>query len=308
MESKMETIRPENKLLKVSLYSAVLFAALGIVLGMMTNSQTIMFDGMYSVISVALSGVSLLTSKFKNKIDIKQYPFGKEVVEPLVIMLKYGIIILLVLASLGSAVFSLFNGGRQIAMDTALIYAIVSTGGCFAVYRYISRHSSKNGSNLLSAESAQWLMDTLVSAGVLLGFIIAYGARKTELLSFMLPYIDPLMVIIVSVYFIKVPICQIRKSLKEVLDMSPEDQIKNRVEELVKDVEIKYGIEETFLRVSKVSSTLWIEIDFVVDESSSIETVKDQDDIREEIDLKMKKLNYDKWLTVCFTNDRKWAI
>lgn len=308
MQNSMEIIRPENKLLKFSLYSAVLFAVSGMVLGFVTNSQTIMFDGMYSVISVILSGISIATSKFKCKNDTKKYPFGKDTVEPLVIMLKYGIIIILVLASLGSAIYSLFNGGREIYMDAALLYAVLSTVGCYAVYKYIAKCSVKKNSNLLTAESTQWLMDALVSGGVLLGFILAFGAKQSSLFNFILPYIDPLMVILVSFYFIKVPVCQIRKSLKEVLDMSPEDEINDKVQKLVKDIEKKYSIDESFLRMSKVSSTLWIEVDFVISESSLVETIKDQDGIREEIDIKIKKLDYDNWTTVCFTHDRKWAV
>lgn len=308
MEGKINLELSEHKVLKISLYGAVLFSLMGVALGVVSESQIIVFDGLYSMISVLLSGISIATVKFKNKRDVKRYPFGKDTVEPLVIILKYSVILLLVSVSFASAVKSAFSGGREIEIGMALIYSVISTFGCYAFYRYIKLYSIKKGSGLISAESNQWLMDTLVSGGVFFGFIIAYLLGKVSSLSWITPYIDPAMVIVISVYFVKVPVAEIRKSMRELLDMAPEDDLGKNVEKMVNEIEVKYDMEETFLRVSVVSTTLWVEVDFVVGENSSIETIEDQDEIREEIDMGINKLGYDKWLTVSFTNDRKWAI
>ena len=53
---------------------------------------------------------------------------------------------------------------------------------------------------------------------------------------------------------------------------------------------------------------IWIEIDFVVDETSPVQSIKDQDMIRERIDHALKTIKSDKWITVSFVGDRKWAL
>jgi cation diffusion facilitator family transporter len=308
MGSKVKLELSEHRILRISLYGAIIFSALGIALGVASESQIIVFDGLYSMISVLLSGVSIATVRFKNRKDNEKYPFGKDTVEPLVIIFKYSVIMMLVFISFVSAIKSLLNGGREVEIGAALVYSFISTFGCYGFYRYIKLYSIKKKSGLVSAESSQWLMDTLVSGGVLLGFGIAYVLGRFSSLNWMIPYIDPVMVIVVSLYFVKVPVIEMRKSVSELLDMAPEKGLGENVEKVVNEIEIKYDIEETFLRVSKVSTTLWIEVDFVVGENSTIETIEDQDDVREEIDKSISKLGYDKWLTISFTNDRKWAL
>ncbi|TCK92709.1 cation diffusion facilitator family transporter [Natranaerovirga hydrolytica] len=298
----------QKKLLIFSLYGAVGFAIVGIILGVIIDSQMILFDGLYSLISVGLSGMSLYATSFMYKNDWKRYPFGKTIVEPLVIIIKYMIILFLVMGSLISAVVTLFQGGRVIVIETAVLYSVVGTVVCYGFYYYINKFSKKNGSGITQAEANQWLMDTLVSLGVLVGFLIAFILQGLSKFETIIPFIDPIMVIVIAIYFIKVPVKEIRLALRELLKMSPEGKLSKSINGIVGTIEKKYFFQESFLRVSKSQKMLWIEIDFVVQKESRIQTIKDQDTIREEINKEINKLGYDQWLTVSFTNDRKWAL
>ncbi|MGF7184364.1 cation diffusion facilitator family transporter [Desulfitispora alkaliphila] len=298
----------EKRLLLISVYAAIGFSVLGIVIGLLVNSQFIFFDGIYSLISVALSGLSLLAAKYIGKNDWKRFPFGKDVIEPIVIIIKYTIIFLLVVASLIVAMISLFQGGRDVAIGVALIYSLVGTVGCFLTYLYFKKHTGKTQSGFLTAESNQWLIDTFVSAGVLIAFIVASILQNISSLAYIVPYVDPVMVIIISLYFMKLPIKGIKASLREVLSMAPKKELRQEVEQVMVNIEKEYNLAESFIRVSKTSKTLWIEVDFVVDNNSKIKTITDQDKVREEIKQNLSKINYEKWLTISFTSDRKWAL
>ena len=61
------------------------------------------------------------------------------------------------------------------------------------------------------------------------------------------------------------------------------------------------------IRTSKVGEKLYIEIDFILDTKSGAQTVAEHDTIREEIATKIDDLEYTKWLTISFTQNRKWA-
>ena len=90
--------------------------------------------------------------------------------------------------------------------------------------------------------------------------------------------------------------------------MAPEGELAQELQNMINQIEKKYKFKESFLRVSKARKTLWVEVDFVVDKDSKIATIQEQDLVREEISQKIHHLGYDKWLTVAFTVDRKWAI
>ncbi|PYZ92203.1 cation transporter [Salipaludibacillus keqinensis] len=304
----VQKLNKDKKVLMASVYAAIAFSVAGIVLGTLFQSQMILFDGLYSLISVALSLLSLTAATFMSKNDWRRFPFGKDMIEPLVITFKYAIILILVIGSLIMAIVSIFQGGRDVAVGAALIYAATSTFACLVIYRYLNKHASQSKTGFISAESNQWLMDTLVSAGVLVGFVLAAILQYIPSMQALVPYIDPLMVVIVSIYFIKVPLIEIRHSMREVLEMTPEEELTRKIETVIYDVESKYDMQETILRISKVGRTLSIEVDFIVKKTSKVQSISDQDHIREEISTKIHHIDYTKWLTVSFTNDRKWAV
>ena len=89
------------------------------------------------------------------------------------------------------------------------------------------------------------------------------------------------MVIIVSSYFIRVPISEIGSSLRELLNMPPKGKVPAQIKQYVKTIRIEHEFIESFTRVSKVGQTLWVEVDFVAKVGSDIiETISEQDEIR----------------------------
>ena len=298
----------EKKLLLVSIYIALAFSILGILVGLLVNSQVIFFDGIYSMISVTLTGLSLLAAKYMGKTDWNRFPFGKDIIEPIVLIVKYTIILVLIVISLIVAILSLFHGGRDVAIGPALTYSLIGSAGCFLTYFYFKIHAGKIQSGFIVAESNQWLMDTLVSVGVLIAFLIGSMLQNISSLVYIVPYIDPAMVIIISLYFMNVPIKGIKSSVREILSMAPKKELRQEVEQVICSIEKEYYLAESFIRISKISNTLWIEVDFVVNSESKVSTISDQDRVREKIKQKLSKINYEKWLTISFTSDRKWAL
>jgi predicted Co/Zn/Cd cation transporter (cation efflux family) len=123
-----------------------------------------------------------------------------------------------------------------------------------------------------------------------------------------IPYIDPVMMILISIYFLKLPLIGIRNALREVLEMTPSGKLPSNIKTYVKNMEVKYDMKESFVRIAKVGKTLWVEIDFVVKDSKKIKTIADQDKLRQELSDYIKTYDNNEWLTVSFTNNRKWAV
>lgn len=307
-KSIMKTQVTEKRLLSHSLILSILFSVIGVGAGLYTRSQMIMFDGLYSLLSVVLSYLSLASARFMSKNDWKKFPFGKSIVEPLVIIVKYSAILIMLGASVIGAVYAILTGGRPVDKDMALFYAVFSSLACLIMYLHLRRQSKKQHSGLLSAESSQWLFDTYASFGVLVTFILVYVLDYFNVYPAYLNYIDPLIVLVTAASFAKVPFVSIRMAMKEVLGVSPEGELARNLDAMTKEMERKYKMKESFLRVTKRRKLLRVEIDFIVDEHSLVQTIKQQDAVREELEKKLHSIKTDKWITVAFTSNRKYAL
>ena len=297
----------EKRLLRISVYGALAFALLAMVWGVLEGSNVMLFDGIYSLISVGLTLVSLISAAFMEKKDNHRFPFGKEMMEPMVILGKFLVIGILCLFAFFSGLTALLSGGHEVDNVSGAIYAILAAVGCYLVYFFLHRKGKNMDSGFVDAESQQWLMDFFLSLAVLAGFVSGYFMENTPLASYT-RFIDPLMVMLLSGYFLKVPITSIGKQVREVLDMAADEKYLKRCREIVGQLEEKYGFEESFLRVSKSGQKLFIEIDFVVNPKAWQPTLSEQDMIREEILSRLQEVPLVKWLNVAFTNDRKWAL
>lgn len=297
----------ENKILKISMVGALFFALFGIAWGWTAQSEMIIFDGLYSFISLALTMLSLYINNFIAKKELDKYPFGKYILEPLVISFKSLIIGGMCLYSLIGAIQDIVHGGNTVEYGSALIYSIVSVIGCGGVYIFMKKKGDKISSELIKVEASQWLMDTLLSIGVLVGFVIAMILRNTRF-SGLNVYIDPMMVIMVSVVFIKMPVQSFINAFKEILCVKADDEINDDIYLIVKEIEKEYKFEDSISRVSKIGGELRIEIDFIYNEESKLKDLDQMDCVREEVYDAIKHIDYNKWLNVSFTGDKKWAI
>lgn len=311
----MESDEPNNtdfikKVLKFSIAGTFIFAVTGIFWGMMANSRMIILDGLYSGILIGMSLLSLWVVHFVERVkqsETKKFPFGKNVAEAAIIFLKSLVVLGLVVTAVVFAFQDLLNGGRIIKLNYTLIYAGFSAFFCLVVF-YILRKKGKNyESDLLKLEALEWKNDGLISLGSTVGFIVAKFLSNSTL-SWLIPYVDPLMVLVMSTFLIKAPLQSMISGMRELMRMAPEEKMQQRMEKVVSEIREKYQIQDSYCRVSKVGSALFIEIDFITDNEARVYTIKDTDRVREDLFKEIRDIPYDPWLTVSFTEDKKWAV
>lgn len=267
----------------------------------------ITFDGLYSFISLILSVISIKVTDFISKNDFEKYPFGKAILEPILVGVKSMVLIVMCLITMSNSAKEVLAGGNSIDAGFAIGYSIISSIGCLLIYGYMRRLSKSMNSDIVKAESSQWLMDTILSVGVFVGFIISLVLIKIGFARLSV-YVDPIMVILTSSIFLKVPITSLINAFREITNASADDEINEDIYTLVKEIEEKYDIEDSITRVAKIGRELRIEIDFVVSKESKIKSVEDMDKVREIIDNKTDHLDLIKWLNISFTKNKKWVI
>lgn len=220
----MET---ESNLLKVSILMTAVFAILGIVFGFILNSEIIIFDGIYSLGGIFLSLVSLFGSIYINK-DKENKFLDKKLLKELIVIFKSLVIFVMCIYSILSAVIEIFNGGKIVSYDYILIYIILSIIGSLMTYIFLNIKGKKINSSFVNIESSQWLMDSFLSLGILIGFLIGGLLKNTEFF-WINKYLDQLMVIICSIAFLKMPLKFLKDSIKNIISYKKEKFLKKNI-------------------------------------------------------------------------------
>ncbi|OEE87784.1 cobalt-zinc-cadmium resistance protein [Enterovibrio norvegicus FF-162] len=210
----------ERNLLKFSSFACFCFAALGVGIGLWAGSMAIVFDGAYSLVSLFLSLMALGATVYISNGTAKNGKSGQcvsaqkaAVIESLVVLIKGLAVSVVCVVSFASAFGAMFNGGREVNAGFALIFGVVNLVGCMLCYQFVKKNAGKQPSTILKAEASQWLMDTVISAAVLVGFIVAAGLMEAGFTEYAI-YADPIMVILASVYFATVPVKMVGDSTK----------------------------------------------------------------------------------------------
>jgi cation diffusion facilitator family transporter len=301
----------ERQLLLYSVWASAGFAVFSSVWGIVSGSSMIVFDGLYSFVSIGLSGLAVLTLRFVRRGPDERFPWGREAAEPLVVIIKAATLgALCVYAGIGG-VMDILDGGREVEVRWAIAYAVIATAASFTVGLVLRRGTRSEladgpGKDLVRSEAAEWLGDALLSAGVLVGFLFAWlltSRGRADLAA----YVDPAMVVLVSTAFLVVPLRLVMGGTREVLSMSPPEEVQVQLRAAVADVGQRYGLQESVVRAAKVGGRMDVEVDYVVGPGSRVVTVADCDTVRSDLHERLSELGYEKSVVVAFTNDRRWA-
>jgi cation diffusion facilitator family transporter len=261
------TSKNENRILIFSALLASGFAVGGMVLGLLVGSIVIVFDGVYSLVSLLLTLLSLAASYYISKPSKSIFPFGKAILEPIVIAIKAAVILVVVAFSLFSAVAALTSGGREVDASIATIFGAINVIGCGYAWWFMAKKSRRFSSGLIEAEKKQWQMDTLLSVAVTVGFIAAWLVSLTPYAHYAV-YADPMMMVLMGFYFLKVPFDMLVGALRELLMMAPSKELCHSVGNDVLEIEKVTDHQLKLAGVTKVGQELRVNVDVHIDEDT----------------------------------------
>ena len=74
---RMPTATAEQRLLKLSIAVTIGVALVGVVFGLLSGSMSIVFDGVFSAIDAAMSGLALFVSRLVTRVtENRRFQFG----------------------------------------------------------------------------------------------------------------------------------------------------------------------------------------------------------------------------------------
>ncbi len=296
----------EIRILRLSIWGLFTFSLIGIGFGLFFSSDVILFDGLFSLFFVVTSFFTLKISRFIHKNDPFNFPFGKENLEPIVVLIQYLILSFFLVVALLDAISVIWAGGSKVNLFGSITYLAVSILVLLVIVNRMSKIAKEASSPLIDSEILQWRISIKQSFYALIGYIISAILTFFSINQF-IPYIDPIMVIIFVILTFATVLREVIRSSKEIIGMrSISKELTEEVEKIIVDIVKKYQINDYFIRINKVGSSLTLEVDFLVQKDFPFGKVHQQDIIREEIEDKLKVKDYDLWLTIAFTTQYKW--
>ena len=296
----------EERALKLSIVGAAGMALLGILFAVLSRSDAIMLDGLFSLIGFAMGFVTLKVARLVNQPDDPQFQFGYASFEPFVNLAKGLIIVFLAIFALYSAVDALTHGGRPIASGYALFYAVVGAAGCFIIASIQRRTAAKTGSPLVETDAKSWLIDGLLTSGVCVAFLIVMLIERTKWALYT-PYADPVIVIGLVACAAPLPFTIIRENLRQLLLGAPEPEFQSKVRAKLEAATEGLPIRRTVLRMVGVGRSFYLLVHLVVAESEKTVGLDDLDAVRERIASEIAKAYPELAIDIVFTLDEKWA-
>jgi predicted Co/Zn/Cd cation transporter (cation efflux family) len=290
----------EARLLQFSVAATVVIALLGVLFGLLARSPAILFDGFFSLLDAAITWLTLAVARLVASEGSARFQYGFWHLEPLVILLKASVLIFLVAFAFLGAINSMLKGGYEPEFGIALAYAAVVAAICFVMWWWMRGHAERIDSGLVRLDVKSWLMSALVTTALLIAFGLALALEGTEA-EWLVSYVDPAVLALLSLVLLPMPFREARESLTEILGLSP-PEIDAHVRAVMADFVARHGFPAFRSYVSKAGRARFIEISVLVPGSLTL-PVAEIDAFRDEIGEAIGDPGPDRWLTIVFTSN-----
>jgi len=292
----------EKRALRISIFGYFLLGILAVIFALKSQSEAIMLDGFFNFVSFVMSLITLYVSNLLRIPYNRHFQYGFMPFEPFVNVVK-GLIILVVCGfALVSSIDALIDGGRELSPGMAVIYSIIATTGCIVVFLIQKQYANKVDSPLLALDIATWKLSGFISSAVAIGFGAAYILSRTEY-SWIVPYVDPVMVVVLVLVMIRLPLSALKEGIGDLLLGAPPGEMQREIKEKVSAALSGFQMQRHSVRMVKVGRHIFVSINVLLPGEGTAPSVEDIDSLRKRIDVTLKELHPEIIADTLFTGD-----
>ena len=291
----------EQGVLRKSIFATLFIAMAGVAFGLLSGSQAILFDGVFSLIDALIVTLSLGVSRLLMSEGSRRFQFGYWHIEPIVVAFNGTVLMLLCLYAFLNAVRGLLSGGRDLNFDQAILYGAAMMVICFGMYFYERRSNGRIKSQFIRLDMQGWMMSAMIGSGLLLAFSAAWLVQGTRF-EYLAPYADPAVLAVLTAVLMFLPLGAVGKAVKEIFQVAPsglDARIRTFMDGMVEAREfVTYSSY-----VARVGRARFIEIYIVLPAEYPLQGIVTLDAIRAEIGEYIGEPGLQRWLTIMFTGD-----
>jgi predicted Co/Zn/Cd cation transporter (cation efflux family) len=297
----------EARILRLSAYANLGVGVLGLLFFWWTDSEAILLDGFFAIISFVMGLVTLKVARMVQRPDDEQFHFGYAQFEPGLNTIRGLILIIVCAFALASSIGAILDGGRALKLGPAIIYAVVTMLGSFMLAAMHRRVAKDVESPLVKVGADNWLMGGLLSLGVGVAFVVAIVVQGTRFES-IVPYVDPVLVVIMVLAMIAVPVRVVRDSIGELLMIAPEPALQKDVDERLRSAAADLGFDRTVARMVRVGRTFYVHAHVIVPPEFRLTRIAELDTLRSKIGAALNDAHPNLAVELIFTEDPEVAL
>lgn len=296
----------EQKALWISGFGALVLAALGIGFALLSGSEAILLDGVFSTLGFFMALMTIYVSRIVRRPDDAVFQYGYAHFAPLMNVLKSLVMAVLCGFALLSAISTLRSGGQAMAMGSAVLYAAIASTIGAVLFFYLNRVARQTGSVLVSLDAKAAQLDMFLSGAVLASFALGWLAIGTTMEHY-LDYLDPLVVAGLCLVALPVPLKVLWENGREVLLLAPDPDLQQSVIEKIEAALEEFPVEEHRIRMLKLGNVMSVTLHLRPSADYRIEGISDLDRVRYAIEKSLATLDKEIGLDVLFVNDMALA-
>ena len=293
----------EQGTLKFSIVLTVLLGVLGVASGLVTKSQAIIFDGMYSFVDVMPTLMSLLVVKLLAQGNSQRFQYGYWHLEPLVAVLRDSILVVACIYAAVDAVTTLSSGGHDVEYGRAAAWAGVLCVIGISMTLFMARRAKLLQSPMLEVDARSWVVSTCLSLALLIGFVIATVLAGTPYQDWV-PYVDGIALLSMALIMLPMPMIGLWRSMSDVLQVAP-DELHARVQQVMESVLKERAFPEYSSYIAKAGRGRFVEIHVLVGPGSTMD-IATADAIRRDVSDRLNAGTPNFWRTIDFTAEKRW--
>ncbi|HQY34111.1 MAG TPA: cation transporter [Actinotalea sp.] len=288
----------ERRALVGSILAAAVLGVLALGWGIAAQSRVLLFDGVFILLGIVLSGLSLMAARTADSAPSARFPFGKQAVTPLAIAIQGAALLGTLVYAAADAVAIIVAGGSDVAAGTVALYGLISLACSYGVSRWLTHRAP--ASELVAAEVAQWRAGALLSAvytlGAALALVLGRWAPEEAL-----RYLDPVLVLVACGLLVAIPLRLLHGAGLELLEAAPPPDVAAALDAAILEVRAEFGLADPFVRATKLGERVYVEVDFVV--PAGAWDVSGEDRVRRALIDRLEVLGYELWANVELTTD-----
>lgn len=281
-----EKLKKEGKILKLSVLLSALFTMSEIVMALISNSKALLMDSIFAIADVIIILIISFLLPLIYKPVTEKRPYGYSQIESIFIIIK-GISVAIIAAFLiKDNIEVLATGGSELDSTLLMFYQIIEVVLFIAVYSYLKKKARKVDTPVIESDLVGWKIDTAQGMGMFVSFFLQFILKYTSI-SFIVPYIDSTVAILISILMIKEPIEMVIDAFKSLVLFAPEKETMEEIKDIVSRKIKKYPYEVTFYDIVRTGRKIWIEL-YIKSDDMNI-NLKELKKAKKDVESSLKK-------------------
>jgi len=257
--------KKEKKAMSVSLYGNLFFVIVELVTAIITSSQAVLLDAVYDGIEFFMLLPSIFLIPLLYKPSNEKHPFGY--MQTLFVVVKGIMMTAVTIGLIANNLNLMLHGGHLIDFQSVAYFELFGCILGISVSLYLRKKNKAMNSPLLETERKGWEIDSIVSLGMTVAFLLPNFLLHTPLAP-VIPYIDQIITIFLSIFMLPMPIKTVITGIRDLMLIPPEQETIEDIKNTVEPIIGIYGHTQLYYDIVRTGRKLWISVYITFDKDT----------------------------------------